>query len=146
MPATRTPSQKPSQKPSQSELAILKALWSSGRLSAREIHEAIAPELGWSYSSTRKTLDRMVEKGMLTTQDVHGIRVYGAKATKLATIAAMTRDFAARVLEINGALPVTAFTDSRLLSEAELEELQALLDEADEGDDGDEGDAGEGRS
>ena len=119
-------------KPSQSELAILKSLWSSGRQSAREIHDAISADLGWSYSSTRKTLDRMVEKGMLATQDVHGIRVYAARITKVATIAAMTRDFAARVLEINGALPVTAFTDSKLLSEDELNELQAMLDDNDD--------------
>ena len=50
----------------------------------------------------------------------------------VATIAAMTRDFAARVLEINGALPVTAFTDSKLLSEDELNELQAMLDDNDD--------------
>ncbi|NHK29248.1 BlaI/MecI/CopY family transcriptional regulator [Parvularcula flava] len=119
-------------KPSQSELAILKSLWSSGRQSAREIHDAISADLGWSYSSTRKTLDRMVEKGMLDTHDVHGIRVYAAGITKVATIAAMTRDFAARVLEINGALPVTAFTDSKLLSEDELNELQAMLDDSED--------------
>lgn len=122
--------------PSQSELAILKTLWAEGRLSAREIHEAVAPALGWSYSSTRKTVDRMVEKGMLGVEDVHGMRVFAPRLSKISTIAAMTRDFAARVLEINGRLPVTAFTDSKILTEDELAELQAMLDEDVETDQG----------
>ena len=39
--------------PSMSELCLLKALWKEQPLSAREIHQRVAPELGWSFSSTR---------------------------------------------------------------------------------------------
>jgi BlaI family penicillinase repressor len=51
--------------PSISELSLLKALWRQQPLSAREIHDAVEAELGWSYSSTRKTLERMLDKGMV---------------------------------------------------------------------------------
>ena len=49
--------------PSITELTVLKALWKQQPLSAREIHQHIEDELGWSFSSTRKTLERMLDKG-----------------------------------------------------------------------------------
>jgi len=36
--------------PSVTELALLKALWKQQPLSAREIHDAVADELAWSFS------------------------------------------------------------------------------------------------
>ena len=116
-------------KTSPTEYTLLKALWAKAPLSAREIHDATQEQLGWSFSSTRKTLDRMVEKGVLALDEAHGVKVFSPSVKKLNTIAGMMRDFASRVLEIDTALPVTAFADSKILSEEELEELQALLDE-----------------
>jgi metallo-beta-lactamase class B len=43
-------------------------------LSAREIHDAVEHELGWSYSSTRKTPERMWEKGMISQEVRHGVQ------------------------------------------------------------------------
>ena len=43
--------------PSVTELTLLKCLWREQPLSARELHDQAAPELHWSYSSTRKTLE-----------------------------------------------------------------------------------------
>jgi hypothetical protein len=53
--------------------------------------------------------------------------MYRAKVGKVATLAALSTDFARRVLELDGALPAQAFADSRLLSEQELQQLDALL-------------------
>ena len=64
--------------PSISELSLLKALWRQQPLSAREIHDAVEAELGWSYSSTRKTLERMLDKGMVRQALRHGVQVYAA--------------------------------------------------------------------
>ena len=113
--------------PSVTELTLLKCLWKQHPLSARELHDQVAPELGWSYSSTRKTLDRMLEKGMITVQAVHGMYVYTAALEKVATLAAFTRDFGHRVMELRGPLPVTMFTGSNLVNHAELAELEQLL-------------------
>ena len=38
------------------ELSILKHLWPEARKSAREMHDAISAETGWSYSTTRTLL------------------------------------------------------------------------------------------
>ncbi|MEL7485798.1 MAG: BlaI/MecI/CopY family transcriptional regulator [Pseudomonadota bacterium] len=114
-------------KPSPTELAVLKHLWRSGAQSIREIHEAVSPSLNWSRSSTRKTVERMVEKGLVGVRDAHGINVYTATAKKVPTIAAMVRSFAAEVLGLDGAMPVANLVESKLLTPDELQELDALL-------------------
>jgi predicted transcriptional regulator len=122
--------------PSLTELSLLKALWRQQPLSAREIHERVDEELGWSYSSTRKTLERMLEKGMVAQHVRHGVQVYEAVLEKVDTLAAFAHDFGKRVMEIDAPLPVTMFTGSKLVDEQELAQLEQLLqhwpDDADE--------------
>ena len=64
--------------PNPSELEVLKALWSSHRLSAREIHDRIGDAQGWSYSTTRTVVQRMVDKGLVNKDSVHGLAVFAA--------------------------------------------------------------------
>ena len=109
------------------ELSLLKCLWKQQPLSARELHDLAAEELRWSYSSTRKTLERMVEKQMVNVQVVHGMNVYTAVLDKIETLAAFTRDFGKRVMEMDEPLPVNMFTGSKLVNPAELAELKQLL-------------------
>lgn len=113
--------------PSITELTLLKALWRQHPLSAREIHERVEDELGWSFSSTRKTLERMLEKGMLSLHLRHGVQVYVALLEKVDTLAAFAHDFGKRVMEIDTPLPVTMFTGSKLVDEQELAQLEQLL-------------------
>lgn len=113
--------------PSMSELCLLKSLWKEQPLSAREIHERVAPELGWSFSSTRKTLERMLEKSMVSQQSRHGVQVYEAQLEKVGTLAAFAHDFGRRVMEMDGPLPVNMFTGSKLIDQHELEQLEQLL-------------------
>ena len=115
--------------PSVSELTLLKALWKQQPLSAREIHDAAAGELAWSFSSTRKTLDRMLEKHMVSLQIAHGINVYSAQLEKVGTLAAFAHDFGRRVMEMDTPLPVTMFTGSKLVDQDELARLEQMLHE-----------------
>ena len=115
--------------PSISELSLLKALWRRQPLSAREIHDAVVDELGWSYSSTRKTLERMLEKNMVRQELRHGVQVYEAVSAKVDTLAAFAHDFGRRVMEIDTPLPVNMFTGSKLVDDAELARLEQLLND-----------------
>jgi BlaI family penicillinase repressor len=119
-------------KPSASELFILKHLWSSGAQSVGEIHAAIKDDLGWSRSSSRKTVERMVDKGLLTVRDEHGLNIYRAQAKKIPTLASLIQSFAEDVLALDGPLPVSNLVKSQLLSGEELAELDAVLQAADE--------------
>ncbi|WLI91701.1 BlaI/MecI/CopY family transcriptional regulator [Massilia sp. R2A-15] len=113
--------------PSMSELSLLKALWKEQPLSARELHQRVEPELGWSFSSTRKTLERMLEKAMVSQQLRHGVQVYEAQLEKVSTLAAFAHDFGRRVMEMDGPLPANMFTGSKLIDQQELEQLEQML-------------------
>ena len=118
-------------KPSPTELALLKVLWKQAPLSAREVHELVEQQLQWSYSSTRKTLDRMQDKGLLDVTESHGIRVFNPAVGKIKTLATFIRDFAQSVLEVDSPLPVSMFADSKLLDNDELQQLEQMLDKED---------------
>jgi len=113
--------------PSITELSLLKVLWKQQPLSAREIHDAAGDELAWSFSSTRKTLDRMLEKQMVSLQTIHGINVYRAQLEKVGTLAAFAHDFGRRVMELDAPLPVAMFTGSKLVDRNELAQLEQML-------------------
>lgn len=111
------------------ELEILKLLWQQEPRTARELHDEILELLGWSYSSTRKTLERMGEKKFVTMEFKGNKKIYFARLDKIETLAAFAQDFAKRIFEIDGPLPVAMFTDSRLIDESEITELEKLLED-----------------
>lgn len=116
---------------SASELGILKLLWRHERLSAREIHEHVGAEQGWAYSTTRTVLDRMAKKGQLRKGSLHGLNVYEPALAKVPTLADMVRDFTGRVFGTRPSSAIPMFAESDLLSEQEIAELEALLEEED---------------
>jgi len=115
------------QTPNPPELVLLKALWMSGPMPVRALHEHCADELGWSFSSTRKTISRMYDKGFVAQSASAGPLRVRARVSKTVTLAHMTRDFMGRVLEIEGPVPDRLFSASKILSDEELEELSGLL-------------------
>jgi len=113
--------------PSTPELCVLKALWRQAPLSAREIHEAVEDELAWSFSSTRKTVERMMEKHMIAQHVRHGVQVYEALLDKVETLAAYAHDFGTRIMELDTPLPVNMFAGSKLVDASELAQLEQML-------------------
>ncbi len=114
--------------PNPPELVLLKSLWAKGPLAVRKLHDLCAKDLDWSFSSTRKTLERMEDKGFIFMHKPQkGPAVYKAKISKTATLAHMAQDFMRRVLELEGPLPASTFTESKILTDEELDELEGLL-------------------
>lgn len=109
------------------ELDVMKVLWRRGRLSAREVHEAVEGELGWAYSTTRTVLERLVGKGAVAKGRFHGLTLYEPKISKARGLAQRVKDFAHRVLETEVAPVVSLFAQSEALTEEEMGELEALL-------------------
>lgn len=113
--------------PTKPELAILKLLWRRKLLSAREIGDELLESLGWSYSTLRTVLERMCEKGLLEKRQDSGVNAYAAAISKIILLSRMIRDFSDRVLELDATPPAVLFADSKLLSEAEIAELEKTL-------------------
>ena len=114
-------------RPSEYEMKLMRHLWRGKRLSARELHDASTAETQWSYSATRKTLDRMVEKGLVRVEAFHGLNIYVANQSKLETVAALASAFALDVLDLKSPLPAAAFSGSPMIAPEEIAELEALL-------------------
>lgn len=115
--------------PTAPELEVLKLLWNTQPRTGKEIHKVLSALYGWSYSSTRKTLERMAAKNYLRSSTQANKNLYYAELEKVPTLAAFASDFARRILEIDTPLPVNFFSDSQLINEDELAELEALLQE-----------------
>jgi predicted transcriptional regulator len=113
--------------PTAPELEILKLLWLKQPLTARELHDELESVLGWGYSSTRKTLERMGEKGFVACETLGNKNSYRALLDKMPTLAAFAQDFAKRVFELNGPLPVAMFANSKLVNADEMADLEKLL-------------------
>jgi predicted transcriptional regulator len=109
------------------DLQILKVLWGAERMSAREVHDALHKETGWSYSTTRTLLTRMEDKGVLSRADFHGVAVYSAAVSRVQVLGQMARDLTRDVFDIKGALPASMFADSPHITKDDLAELDAIL-------------------
>lgn len=119
------------EKPSPSEMSVLKQLWTTAPQSARELHDSVGEQAGWSYSTTRTLVARMVEKGLVERGSAHGLTVFTPKASKVQVLSMMVRSFSAQVFDLDAPVPAAAFAGSPILDEAELEELEALLSDHD---------------
>jgi predicted transcriptional regulator len=115
------------------ELEVMKVLWASDGLSAREIHHQLGEQQDWAYSTTRTIVERMVRKGLVGKDAFHGLHIYSASVSRATGLARMVRDFAAQVLESSHVPVVSLFADGGRLSEEEIEELRQLLDEEEAG-------------
>jgi BlaI family transcriptional regulator, penicillinase repressor len=109
------------------EWAIIQAVWDNEPCAAPTIQEALEKKIGWSYSTVKTMMDRMVTKGLLRTQKIRNLILYNSSITKKEAqsgeiIRAMKRAF-------DGALtPMMQFMlDSKSLTEDELNQLEAMI-------------------
>ena len=114
---------------SRAEYDILRALWKSGQLTVREVHEQLQNTYGWAYTTTKTMMDRMVTKKLLNRESFHGIYLYKPLISRPAGLARMIQFFADRVLEMDVGSVVSLFARSKAISPEEIEELNKLLDE-----------------
>ena len=114
-----------------SELDVMNVLWDTSPRSAREIHEDLAERLGWAYTTTRTVVDRLVDKGAVEKERLHGIYVYRPAVSKPQGIARLVADFSRRVARVPVTQVVSFFAESEALTRTELRELRQLLGELD---------------
>ena len=112
-----------------SEWAVLKVLWERQPCTAPDVTEALQESRGWAYSTVRTTMDRMVAKGLLTSEKLRHMDLYRPaisqrQAQKHELLATMKRAF-------NDALTpmMQCLLDSRGLEARELAALEQMLRE-----------------
>ena len=109
------------------EWAIIQAVWDNEPCAAPTIQESLEEKIGWSYSTVKTMMDRMVGKRLLKMQRMRNLILYSSSITKKEAqsgeiMRAMKRAF-------DGALtPMMQFMlDSKSLTEDELGKLETMI-------------------
>ena len=109
------------------EWAIIQAVWDKEPCAAPTIQEELEARKNWHYSTVKTLMDRMVTKGLLTTERFRNLILYSSAITRVQAqkgeiMRAVKRAF-------DGALtPMMQFLlDSDTLSKKQLRELEAMI-------------------
>lgn len=109
------------------EWAVIQAVWANEPCAAGDVQERLGAELSWGYSTVKTTMDRMVEKGLLSTERMRNLILYRSVITRAE---AQSREVMGAIKRaFNGAMtPMMQFlVDSGELSGEQLEELEAMI-------------------
>lgn len=111
----------------EAEWAIIQAVWDNEPCAAPAVQEELLGRKSWTYSTVKTLMDRMVTKGLLTTERIRNLILYRSAITRVQAqkgeiMRAVKRAF-------DGALtPMMQFMlDKHNLSQKQLAELEALI-------------------
>ena len=118
---------KPTIELTEAEWTIIKAVWDKEPCAAPGIQEKLAKKTGWTYSTVRTLMDRMVEKDLLTAEKLRNLTLYRSAVTR--EQAQQGELLYALKHAFNGALTpmVQGLLETKDLSPDELNELEALI-------------------
>ena len=118
---------KPSIELTQAEWAIIKAVWGAEPCTAPVIQQQLQKSTGWTYSTVRTLMDRMVTKGLLRSETHGKVTTYRSTITRKQ--AQRSELLYALKHAFNGALTpmVQCLLETEDPSAEELAEIEALI-------------------
>ena len=114
--------------PTASELSILQLLWSKGPLSVKEVHEALDQEKPVVYTTVLKTMQVMMERGMLDRTSEGRKHIYRAVIAQTDTQDKLLDSFLDKTFGGSAKKLVMRALGQHTPDAAELEELKAYID------------------
>ena len=118
---------KPRVELTEAEWPVIKAVWENEPCTAPGVQEKLIKSTGWTYSTVRTLMDRMVAKGILKARKEGKVTVYNSAITRRQ--AQRSELLYALKHAFNGALTpmVQCLLESKDLDEEELAKIEALL-------------------
>jgi len=109
------------------EWSVIKSVWENEPCTAPLIREKLLRPTGWSYSTVRTLMDRMVVKGVLRARKEGKLTIYESAVSRAQ--AQRGELFYALKHAFNGALTpmVQCLLESQPLDADELKELESLI-------------------
>jgi BlaI family penicillinase repressor len=109
------------------EWPVMKVIWETEPCTAPAVREKLHKSTGWTYSTVRTLMDRMVAKGILRARKEGKITVYHSALTR--RHAQRSELLYALKHAFNGALApmVQCLLESKDLDQGELAKIEALL-------------------
>lgn len=111
------------------EWSLMECLWEKSPRTGKECVEYTAKTVGWSRSTTLTMLRRMTEKGLITCDAADGINTYSPLVRREDATQTQTREFLDRVYNGSISMLLSAFTRKQQLSQEEIDQLYAILEE-----------------
>jgi len=110
-----------------SEWSVIKAVWETEPCTAPAIQEKLLKPTGWTYSTVRTLMDRMVVKGVLKARKEGKLTIYQSAVTR--TQAQQGELIYALKHAFNGALTpmVQCLLESNDLDADELSKIEAMI-------------------
>jgi predicted transcriptional regulator len=119
--------------PTDAELNILRVLWADGPSTVREVMQALDADQG--YTTVLKHLQIMLDKGLVTRDESGRAHVYAAATQEADTQQRLVEDLLDRAFSGSAETLVMRALSSEAVTEEELEDIRALLDEMEDDDD-----------
>lgn len=120
------------EEPTPAEWKVLSVVWQEGPLAARDVVERLADENEWSASTIKTLLRRLVEKGHLRTKRVGNSFLYSTTPSPMRALRKAGDALLERAGEATVGPLLSYLVKRSRLSEGDLDELRALLDEKEE--------------
>ena len=112
------------------ELEIMQIIWStSAPVSASWIHERLLVSRAWPLSSVMTSLSRLVEKGYVRCDKIGRSNLYVALISEEVYRQTEGRSFLSRVYGNSLSNFVASLYDAHALTQKDIDELRAYLDE-----------------
>lgn len=118
--------------PTDAELAILNILWTHGPATVREVQDRLDTDQG--YTTVLKHLQIMLDKGLVTRDESGRAHVYASDIAEITTQRRLVSDLLERAFEGSAQQLVMRALSTEDVTEDELEEIRALLNQIDEAD------------
>lgn len=112
------------------EWNVMECLWALGSCTGREAVTWLSDSADYTRSTTLTMLRRMTEKGLIACTEQDGINTYSPLLAREEATVRETDSFLNRVYNGSVSLMLSAFTKKHPLTQAEIDELMAILEEA----------------
>ena len=116
-----------------SEWYVMDCLWQRSPMTVMELVAELGRTVGWAKSTTITTLRRMEEKGLIRCERAGKGRRYSPAVEREAAVVSETRSFLNRVYRGSVGLMMSAMARRQELTEEDLRQLRAILDQAEQG-------------
>lgn len=113
--------------PTDGEMAILRELWDRGPSTVRELHDALSRNRDMAYTTVLRMCQIMHEKGLLARDDSERQHVFTPRLSEAEAQQGLLGDLLEKAFRGSAAALVLRAL-SRNPGEAELDEIQAVLD------------------
>jgi BlaI family transcriptional regulator, penicillinase repressor len=111
------------------ELEIMKIVWHSGRVTVRDVYEALLERRHIAYTTVMTMMSILERKGYLKKRRAERAYVYQASRPQAQVIKGMVREFVNRVFNGSAEPLLVYLVKDRHLSEKDLQEIARMIRE-----------------